>query len=360
MGPFISDIVVMEANKLNETKKEAIEKMKGEEVEGIWGSIRGNKKEVGDYKEEGLGALVGYTREVNEGVRIMPILNVSKEDMRESTKKERGVGERETLGLGLATGVEINEMSIKAILMGERGEVKTSRIERNTEGKDCKATGELKTIGATFGVGADYRIRMNKKIDVIPTVGFTAVSIKRDKYEEKGEENAVRMGTMNLARNIVNTGVNVEVKDKKYKLRAGLGVDVIVNGERGKARGYGNTSFYGEKDPAGLDYAEGNKVKVESESTEQGKVIGTGNIGIEYDVSRRVKVGIEVSMEKGKNSESVSGKVNGKYDLGRKRHYGRRLRVAKNNVIKALRERKEYAREELEKKKEELERGKRK
>jgi hypothetical protein len=65
-------------------------------------------------------------------------------------------------------------------------------------------------------------------------------------------------------------------------------------------------------------------------------------------------------MEKGKNSESVSGKVNGKYDLGRKRHYGRRLRVAKNNVIKALKERKEYVREELEKKKEELARGKRK
>jgi hypothetical protein len=56
----------------------------------------------------------------------------------------------------------------------------------------------------------------------------------------------------------------------------------------------------------------------------------------------------------------VSGKVNAKYDLGRKRNYGRRLRVAKNNIIRVLKERKEYAQEELEKKRERLARAKKK
>jgi hypothetical protein len=50
--------------------------------------------------------------------------------------------------------------------------------------------------------------------------------------------------------------------------------------------------------------------------------------------------------------------VNAKYDLGRKRYYGRSLRVAKNNVIRVLKEKKGYAQEELEKKKEELARAK--
>jgi hypothetical protein len=365
IGPFIADIVVMEANKLNETKREALDKMKGEEVEGIWGSIRGNQKVVGEYKEEGLGAMVGYTREVNEGVRIMPILNVSKENGRESTvekSNERGSGEREEIGIGLATGIELNGMNIKAIILGERGEVKTSRTQTNEQAgapeKECKAKGEYSTLGAAFGVGAEYRVKLGKKMELIPELGFTAMSIKREKYEEDGGANALRLEGMNYAKSVVNTGVNVEVKEKKYKMKAGVGVDVIVSGEKGKASGYGRTEFYGTKDPVGLEYKEANRVKVESVSTDQGQVIGTANIGAEYALNKRVNVGIEVSGEKGKNSQSVSGKVNAKYDLGRKRYYGRSLRVAKNNIMRVLKEKKGYVQEELEKKKEELARAK--
>jgi hypothetical protein len=87
MGPFAADIVVMQANKLSETKEEALEDAKGEEVEGICGSISGNKEGIGKYKEEGVRATAGYARGINEGARIMPFLNVGEEKGR-SVKKE--------------------------------------------------------------------------------------------------------------------------------------------------------------------------------------------------------------------------------------------------------------------------------
>jgi hypothetical protein len=336
--------------------------MDGENVEGIWGSIRGNQKKVGEYKEEGMGALVGYTREINEGVRIMPMLSVSKEDVSGSkignNIEEQGRGERKTVGVGVGAGLDLNEVGVKVMVMGEKGEVSTNRRGKGERGKEEIAKGEFGTTGIGFGAKAEYKIELNKNAKIVPNVGFTAMSIKREKYEEKGGENAVRVEGMNYAKNIVNTGVDVEVKEKKYKLKAGLGVDIIVSGEQGRATGYGNTSFYGDRDGAGIEYKKANRVKLESVSTEQGKVIGKANVGAEYEISRRVNVGIEVSAEKGKGSQSVSGKVNAKYDFGRKRYYGRRLRVAKNNVMRVLKERKEYVQEELEKKKEELAKAK--
>lgn len=44
---------------------------------------------------------------------------------------------------------------------------------------------------------------MNKKVSLIPEVGFTALGIKRGKYEEKVDEKAVRLEGMNYAKKVV-------------------------------------------------------------------------------------------------------------------------------------------------------------
>jgi hypothetical protein len=298
----------------------------------------------------------------------MPVASVSKETASGNTIgnniDEKGKGERKTVGLGIGAGLYLNEVGVKVMVMGEKGTVETSRTGKNEKGVEATSKGEFGTTGIGFGAKAEYRVALNKKANtnIIPNVGFTAMSVKRDKYEEKGGANAVRVEGMNYTKSIVDAGVNVEKKEKKYKLKAGVGVNLTVSGEKGKAKGYGNTSFYGETDAAGLKYDPGeeSRAKLESKSTDQGKVVGTANVGAEYALSRRVNVGLELSAEKGKNSQSVTGKVNAKYDLGRKRYYGRSLRIAKKNVVKVLKERKEYVQEELEKKKEELAKAKKK
>jgi hypothetical protein len=49
-----------------------------------------------------------------------------------------------------------------------------TNMQSEGERKGSKARGEFNRVGALFGVGVEYNVELNKKVSLIPEVGFTA------------------------------------------------------------------------------------------------------------------------------------------------------------------------------------------
>jgi len=314
IGTFPCNIIVEQSNDSNRVKKEMFGKVSRDMAQGMWGELRGSEKELRDskesYKSEEVGAITGYTMELNDGLTICPFIRADKNYMKQRGKREEDSGEVNNVGLGLVVSLERDEFYIKTALTGARGAFETSRIE----GCGGKARADFSLLTGLFGIEAGYFVPVNKKITVTPRLGLTVTIINREKYTERGGANALRMEAISMSRSIIELGVTMTGEvNSRLCWNVGIGCDILLSGMKERAIGHGQRELYGNTDEIGVAYVGEDDVLLVSNNIEQGRVTGVGDLGLKYAASKYIDVTAGIRVERGKNYQDCCGRVGMKY-----------------------------------------------
>jgi hypothetical protein len=371
---YLANMIVMNANEANSVKKEVYGKVGDNVANGMWGEVRGIDSKLGVFSGEGYGVLGGYKFELDNGVDINPFIRWDRTSMSQEVEGERNIGIEKSVGIGIVGKVERDRTYGKIGVMYSRGEVETERKEMKG-GKENEAKGKTEIGTWLLGVEGGYnwwivKEEVGRGIKIEPHIGATLISINRGANEEVGGANALNVREMNMDRVIGDIGVGIEGKvNRKLKLKGGVGADIVLVGGEGEVLGRGDSEsgYYGQEDARGVKYYGTYGAPVESKSIGEGRIRIGGNVGGDYRVTKDVKVGANISIEKG--IDGSYREIKGNMGIGVKigtgrgaKAEGRALkRVVERLAIKAgeeVEDKKEDARSMVKKKSKEMEKKK--
>jgi hypothetical protein len=209
--------------------------------------------------------------------------------------------------------------------MYTRGGIDTLRKEMK-EGKEQLAEGKTKANTMVLGVQVGPNLWVVKKgvgtgINIKPRVGATVLNFTRDEYKESGGENRLEVSKNDLTRIVAEMGLGAEGKiNRKINWNAELMIDTTLRGYKNQvsAKGLAN-GFYGNSDLLDNEYTNEFGVPVESNNIEEGRVKIGGGVGLDYTVAKDVKIGANISGEKGSNYSEVKGNMNLNLKIGKVR-----------------------------------------
>jgi hypothetical protein len=355
---YLSNIVVMNANEANSVKKEVYDKVGDSVPNGVWAEVRGVDSKLGAFSGEGYGVTGGYKIELDNGVDINPFMRWERTSMRQEGEGERNMGIEKSIGIGMVGKIERDRTYGKIGVMYSRGEVETGRKEIKG-GKEDEARGEVGIGTWLLGIEGGYNWWIVKEdvgrgIKIEPHIGATLISVNRDRSEEVGGDNALKIRETNMDRVIGDVGVGIEGQvNRKLNMKAGVGAEVVLVGGEGEVLGRGDSEsgYYGEGDERGLKYYGTYGAPVKSKSIGEGKIRVGGKVGADYRVSKDVKVGANVSVEKGIDGDYRE--IKGNMGIGVKIGTGRGVKGEGRALKRTIDRLALKAGEEVEEKKEE-------
>jgi hypothetical protein len=355
---YLGNIVVMNANEANSVKKEVYEKVGSRVSNGVWAEVRGVDSKLGAFSGEGYGVLGGYKFELDEGVDINPFISWDMMRMMEEGEWERNIGIEKSVGIGIVGKIERDRTYGKIGVMYSRGEVDRGRRDKRV-GKENEARGKGEIERWLLGIEGGYNWWIVKEdvgrgIKIEPHVGATLISINEGRSEEVGGDNALKIRETNMDRVIGDIGVGIEGKiNRKINMKAGVGAEVVLVGGEVEVLGIGDSDsgYYGEGDERGVKYYGTYGAPVKSKNIKEGIVRVGGKVGADYRVSKDVKIGANISVERGIDGDYRE--IKGDMGIGLKIGTGRGAK-AEGRALKRTMDRLALkAGEEVEEKKEE-------